>query len=200
MEIYLVRHGETEANKEGRYRGWTETHLTPKGKCQAEKVAEVMASIELNKLYCSDLMRARETARTIGYKCGLEPIVSPQLREVSFGQWEGLTYREIKEGWEEELYQWYADPFSRSAPEGEKLPVVYRRFQVFLGELLESCSSHHQVALVSHGGILRTCLFYLLNMEPGQFWNIKVENGSLSLLRSEREALRVVYHNRVDHL
>ena len=95
MELYLIRH--------------------------AEQVAFFWAGQNIASLYCSDLKRAINTARVIGAGSGLKPAVTPLLREINFGQWEGLTFDQIEAAWGEELSIWLDDPFHKSAPGGEIL-------------------------------------------------------------------------------
>ncbi len=85
MELYLVRHGETESNKEKRYKGWTESPLSPKGISQAEKAGFFLGGKNIDGLYCSDLQRTLNTARIIGSCCGINPVASQLLREIHFG-------------------------------------------------------------------------------------------------------------------
>ena len=202
MEIYLVRHGETEANLEKRYYGWMETPLTPEGYLQAEKVADILKNKGIEKLYCSDLGRARHTAKAIGRKCLIEPVASDLLREINFGKFEGMTYQEILASYEEELTSWLNDPFHIAPPEGEDLLTVYGRMQRFLNQLNEVFSAANppsanpKVALVSHGGIIRVWLYYLLGLEKKDFWSLQIANTSLSLIRKEAGKYTVKYYNR----
>jgi len=204
MEIYLVRHGETESNREKRYQGWTESPLSEEGVRQAEKAGLFLGPKGIDAVYCSDLKRAEHTARIIGASCGTEPVGSALLREINFGRWEGLTYNEIESQWGTQIREWLDDPFSRSAPDGETLEDVRERLCTFFGELEgwhESCKKDSsRVVLVSHGGTIRVLLYHALGLTRDQFWNLRVENASISLLSKNRNAAEVIYHNRVDHL
>ena len=201
MKIYLVRHGETEANKEGRYQGWTETDLTTSGYREAELTGRYLSSLGIDALYCSDLIRAKETARIIGEKCNVEPIVDPLLRELHFGHWEGLNYWEIKEEWAWEMDQWFSDPFSVSPPGGENLNEACRRMQSFAKDLEELESPPSQVVVVSHGGSIRAWLAHLMNEHSDGFWDLKLGNTSISLVEKEQKGdFRLVYRNFMEHL
>ncbi len=200
MELYLVRHGETESNKAKRYQGWTESPLSQEGIRQAERAGLFLGSQNIAGLYCSDLQRAFHTARVIGALSGFRPEVTDLLREINFGQWEGLTYDQIEEGWGNEIRLWLDDPFNRSAPEGETLGEVCKRMKVFLDQLTEQTKEGQRIAAVSHGGSIRALLYHVLNLDSSKFWNIKIDNASISLIRKEGEQLKVVYCNRTDHL
>ena len=200
MELYLVRHGETESNRQKRYQGWMESPLSEKGLKQAEKAGLFLGNNNIDGLFCSDLERAFHTARVIGSFCGLKPEISPLLREIHFGRWEGMTYNEIEARWGEDIRRWFDDPFTRSAPEGETIEQVCERMLAFLNELPLKRPDCNRVIVVSHGGSIRALLQHFLNLNRDSFWNLKVENASISLVHWEKVHYRVIYYNRVDHL
>lgn len=200
MDLYLVRHGETQSNKERRYQGWSESPLSRDGIRQAEKTAHFLGRQNLRGLYCSDLKRAFHTARVIGAGSGLKPEITPLLREIHFGSWEGLTFDEIEQQWGNEIRNWLDDPFNRSAPGGETLDQVCARMQNFLDQLDRQGSVAQSIAAVSHGGSIRALLFNVLGMDTAGFWDLKVANASISLIRKENNRFKVVYYNRTDHL
>lgn len=200
MDLYLVRHGETESNKQKRYQGWTESPLSAQGVNQAEKAGFFLATQNIEGLYSSDLKRAVHTARVIGASSGIEPVVTPLLREINFGQWEGQTFDEIEKTWGNEISAWLDDPFHVAAPGGETLGQVCARMQTFLEQLAGQVPEGKRVAAVSHGGSIRALLYQVLNLDHSSFWDIKIDNASVSLLRKEGERFKVVYYNRVHHL
>ncbi len=200
MDLYLIRHGETESNKQKRYQGWTESPLSAQGVLQAEKVGFFMAAQKIEGLYSSDLKRAVHTARVIGASSGLKPVVTPLLREIHFGEWEGQTFDEIEKTWGSEITAWLDDPFHVAAPGGETLGQVCVRMQSFLDQLAEQVPEGKRIAAVTHGGSIRALLYQVLNLDHSSFWDIKIDNASVSLLRKEGDSFKVVYYNRFDHL
>ena len=200
MDLYLVRHGETESNIERRYQGWTESPLSQAGISQAEKAAHFLGRHNLSGLYCSDLSRAFHTARVIGSGSGLKPEATPLLREINFGSWEGMTFNEIEQQYGNEIRNWLDDPFKRSAPGGETLEQVCARMKSFLEHLEQQAGDGQSIAVVSHGGSIRALLFDVIGMNTAGFWDLKVENASISLIRKENDRFKVVYYNRTDHL
>ena len=200
MELYLVRHGETESNRQKRYKGWTESSLSEKGIWQAEQAAAFLSSKGIDAVYCSDLERAQNTARFIGKRTGIIPEVTPLLREIHFGRWEGMTYNEIESSWGEEIHRWIDDPFCRSAPGGETLKTVCTRMQTFLNYLCERYINGQHIAAVSHGGSIRALLYQVMSLEPQSFWEIKIDNASVTKLRKVDNQFEVVYYNHTVHL
>ncbi len=200
MDLYLIRHGETESNKQKRYQGWTESPLSALGIRQAEKAGFFLATQKIESLYSSDLKRALHTARVIGVSSGIEPVATPLLREIHFGEWEGQTFNEIEKTWGNQISAWLDDPFHVAAPGGETLGQVCARMQSFLEQLAGLGSEGKRIAAVTHGGSIRALLYQVLNLDHSSFWDIKIDNASVSLLRKEGESFKVVYYNRVHHL
>jgi alpha-ribazole phosphatase len=200
VEIYLIRHGETESNKERRYLGWTESPLSELGLRQAEAVGHYLASQGIDELYCSDLNRALHTARVIGAGSGLKPIITPLLREIHFGQWEGLTFDEIEKEWGSAINHWLDDPFHKEAPGGESLRDVCERMKEFLTTVSEATPDGKRIVAVSHGGSIRALLYNILHLEHTAFWDIKIGNASVTLIRRAEECFKVDYYNRTHHL
>jgi alpha-ribazole phosphatase len=200
LDLYLVRHGETESNIQKRYQGWTESPLSEDGLCQAEKAGRVLSEKQIDAIYCSDLRRASHTAEIIGLHNSLKPEATPLLREINFGQWEGLTFKEIEASWGNMVSRWLDDPFKKSAPEGETLLEVGERMRQFVNRLVEQYPDGRRIVAVSHGGSIRALLHNILGLDSKSFWDISIENASISLVRYLNGESRVIYYNRTDHL
>ena len=97
-QLYLVRHGETHSNRERRFQGQLDVPLSPAGHEQAVALGRWLADrpARFDALYSSDLRRAAQTAETVGAHLGLTPILTPALREIDCGEWQGLTGAEIE--------------------------------------------------------------------------------------------------------
>ena len=145
LELWLVRHGESTFNAEGRYAGWSDPLLTPAGEAMAQALSSRLASIPFDGIWRSDLSRAQETARLAGFGAALADV---RLREIHFGVLEGKTFFEMGEEWRERLRS-FADFV---APGGESTAEVQRRAEDFLAGL---ANGRHLI--FSHGGWIR-CL------------------------------------------
>jgi probable phosphoglycerate mutase len=153
--LWLVRHAESAWNALGRWQGQADPELSPRGRLQAQALAGALAGAGIEAIVSSDLRRARETAEALGRALGLEPTHDARLRERDLGAWSGLTRDEIAARWPEELARVRArDPAFRPGG-GESLDDVTRRVGEFL-RALAARSEPARVALVSHGGVLRT--------------------------------------------
>jgi alpha-ribazole phosphatase len=200
MDLYIIRHGETESNKERRYQGWSESPLSDNGLRQAEKASFFLAGEKIDALFCSDLNRAIHTAKVIGAGCGLKPEITPLLREIHFGEWEGLTFDQIEASWGDRISSWLDNPFERSAPGGETLKEVCGRMLEFTTQLSNIYPDSKRVAAVSHGGSIRALLYQILKLDLESFWRMKIDNASVSLIQNDNNQFKVVYYNRVHHL
>lgn len=189
--LVLVRHGETEYNREGRWQGSeSDPPLTPRGHQQAASVAEALAGQNFDALYTSDLLRAIETSRVLAGELGLQPRVVEGLRELSHGAWEGKTLEEILETWPEEYADFQADPREVSRPGGESYGDLSER----VWPLLERLADRHpgeRVLVVTHGGPIRLVLSDLLGVPLTERDKLGVDNGSWFVIERQGGAWRV---------
>ncbi|HEY4913847.1 MAG TPA: histidine phosphatase family protein [Candidatus Dormibacteraeota bacterium] len=143
MELYLARHGETEWSKAGRHTGNTDLPLTTDGEAKATALRPRLGSIHFDIVYSSPMQRARRTAELAGFS---SPQVIDLLREVDYGDYEGLTSRQIHEtnpSWE---------VYSDGSPGGETPVQIYARAQQFIDL---AGKSGGRVLAFAHGHILR---------------------------------------------
>jgi broad specificity phosphatase PhoE len=149
--LLLVRHGETDWNRDGRWQGHSDTRLNEAGRRQARELAEAVHDVDA--IYSSDLARARETAEAVGERLGLEVRLDPRLRERSFGAWEGRTGAEIESEFAEEHRRWQSgDGFG--ADDAEPFDGFAARVRSALDEILERHPGE-TVLVVAHGGSIR---------------------------------------------
>lgn len=127
--VILVRHGESMANKEGKFAGCgVDTPLQPRGLHQAELTAQYVAeNYALANVYSSNLQRAYITGKTIGDKFGLDVIVREDLREIYGGKWEGLPFEDMGRLYPEEFHLWNTDRGHACCPQGESIHHMAQR-------------------------------------------------------------------------
>lgn len=186
----LVRHGETVWNREQRIQGHRDVPLSPEGRRQAAAVARRLALEPWDRLYCSDLRRARETAETIARHCGVPAVPDPRLRERNYGRFEGLTRQEIeslftrKGGRSEEEHG--VEPWHAMAARG-------------LAAVQEWASAHpgERLILVTHGGWIRALLGQLF---PSEYAGETVANTSLTRFALGPRGARLIAFNDTAHL
>ena len=176
--ILLVRHGETDWNVQSRMQGQSDEPLNVWGRAQAEAVRKRLAGEIIHAVYASDLARAWETASLID----AGPVkADPRLREMHFGEWEGLTYEDIQARDPDVLARWGADVMDFTPPGGENLRQFAKRVEPVLGDL----AHHHPketVLLVAHGGSLQLLVALALGLSPKKYWQFYLKPGSVSEL------------------
>lgn len=154
VKIYFVRHGETAWNAEKRLQGQLDISLNAVGLAQAEAAACRLRGTPVTALYSSDLLRAQQTAARIANALGLEPQLTPAIRERRYGFFEGLTYNEARISHPEQYYAFEMRRPDFALPEGgESLQTLSARVAGFLGELAVRHGGE-TVVLVTHGGVL----------------------------------------------
>ena len=181
VRLLLVRHGETEWTRTGRYQGVTDTALSDVGRSQAEALATRLAGEKLTAIFSSDLQRALHTAAPIARAHKHQVRLEPRLREIGFGAWEGLTWAQIQEQDPQTWAQWTVDPMSAMPAGGESLASIADR----LGHLLTDLAARpddQTILLVAHGGSLRVLICLALGLSPGSAWSLRMDNGALSEL------------------
>jgi len=179
LRLLLVRHGETGANAGRRFSGSGDVPLNERGREQAEALRKALLAEEIHRIHCSDLIRARDTAGAIAEGRPIEIIPTPNLRELDFGEWEGMTYEEIRRRDPEILGRWEADPALVAPPGGESLDGLDRRVGTFMAGLPDLRGG--QTALVvGHAGSIRMLLCRVLGLPPRAHWQFGVAPGSLS--------------------
>ncbi|MDI3299109.1 MAG: histidine phosphatase family protein [Bacillota bacterium] len=195
--LLLVRHGETLFNQSGRYQGHTDVPLSEQGRRQAEALAGRLAPVPVAAVWSSDLSRALETARVLARPHGLEVRVDRDLREMSFGAWEGLTREEIQARYADD-WRLYVEDATRHAPTGgETLAQLearavgaLRRALAALEEPEAEEGRRGALLLVSHGGTIKVIASYLMGWNLHQRYRLVLDNTSLSVLDLQPDDLR----------
>ncbi len=182
-KIYLIRHGQTDSNNDKKFQGRIDTPLNTTGIEQARKLAAYMKRFPLDAVYCSIMQRARMTAEPLAAAVGLSANYMEEFQEVSFGDWEGLTYWEIKEKWPEEINLFFTRPAECVPPRGETFQNVQDRSFDTLNKILKAQDG--DIAIVSHGGVIRALICRLLNMSLNSFWKINIYNASVSIFSGQ---------------
>jgi broad specificity phosphatase PhoE len=185
QRLWLVRHGMTAWNSEKRLCGDQDIPLSAEGQMQANWVAQQLRAIPLSAIYTSDLLRAKQTAECIAhqYPSPISILSSLAWREMSFGDWEGLTYVQIAEQFPQYL-SFFTHPMHCTPPHGEPFSSLIKRVSDAFGYIAQSVTSNitGDIVLVSHGGPLRVLLCWLLSLPFEQQWRLSMDHGSLSAI------------------
>jgi probable phosphoglycerate mutase len=153
--LILTRHGETLWNVQKRVQGWQDSALTENGRWQAQCLARRLREESIDYLYASDMPRALATAKAIQECLGLREIITASaLRELSFGEWEGKAWADLKTENPEFAKIWESEPHRALIPGGESFQEVTDRVWDWLQSILEK-HPRDTVCIVTHGLTLK---------------------------------------------
>jgi len=180
--VILIRHGETNWNKEGRFQGQIDIPLNEKGKEQASKASKYLEDIEFTKAISSSMKRPYETAKIILKNNNIQIKKIDSLIEISHGLWEGKLEEEIKRTWPEMLKDWHERPESVTMPEGESIKQVSDRAISAWDLICNSQQKNDTTLLVAHDAVNKTLICHILGLSYSDIWMIKQGNGGITVI------------------
>ena len=181
--VFLVRHGETNWNKEGRFQGQIDIPLNHNGKDQAAKTSKYLAKVKFNKAFSSSMERPYETAQIILKNIPTLKITKlDKLVEISHGLWEGKLENEIKEEWPDLLKNWHQKPEEVIMPEGESIKAVSERSIKAWEDICSLQNKNDLTLLVAHDAVNKTLICNLLGIDFSNIWMIKQGNGGITII------------------
>lgn len=180
--LIIIRHGETDFNAEGRFQGHIDRPLNATGIAQAEAVARRIAGMRADTLYCSDLLRAQQTARIVGQTHGLTPCLDPKLRERHLGVIQGLTAAEAMQQIPDVFHSYKQGIPDYVVPQGESRQQFQDRTIAALTEIASANQQKH-VLVIAHGGTIdcifrHTCGIPLTTKRHWRLWNAGINTFS----------------------
>jgi probable phosphoglycerate mutase len=185
IRLLLVRHGETEWNRQGKFQGQIDVPLNDNGRLQASKAGNFLQDVEIDFAVSSTMARPKETAEIIlKHHPGVKLELQDGLREISHGLWEGKFEAEIEQEFPGELELWRTLPAQVQMPEGENLQQVWERSVTAWQSMVQAAlANQYQTALVvAHDATNKTLLCHLLGLSPENFWNFRQGNGAVSVI------------------
>jgi broad specificity phosphatase PhoE len=197
--LYIVRHGETEWNAQGRIQGHTDISMSDKGRQQARSLARRLARVSFDVAYSSDLSRTRETAQIILGESRIPLHTTPQLREYNKGVFEGLTVHEYARQYPELYQASLVNDLDFAPVGGETIRQTTVRMARFVDELKER-HLEETVLIVGHGGSLRSFLVALLSLPPEANWKFVMGNCALSIIYTYPDNAVLHLYNDTSHL
>jgi len=196
---YIVRHGETEWNAQGRIQGHTDISLSERGIQQSKLVAQRLAGVSLDVAYSSDLKRCAETAQQILGKRNIPLHTSHLLREYNKGVFEGLTPEETRQRYPELFEASQVNDLDFAPPGGESIRQTSARMDDFMTEL-RTRHVDDNVLIVGHGGALRAGFVALMELPLEANWRFVMANCGLSVLDIYPDNAVLRLHNDTSHL
>lgn len=199
-QVLLVRHGETEWNVSGKFQGCTDINLSEEGILQAHYVKERLQG-DFDCIYVSPLKRALKTAEIITENTEMTPIISKEIREINFGEWEGLTLNQIETSYKKEFKIWRNDEINGNLVGGDlsiKIASI-RAIKEILRIVKENTGK--RIIIVAHGGIIKACLIGIFDWKMTMYHKMILGNTSVSKLVFDEELNpMLIFFNDLSHL
>lgn len=189
--LLLIRHGQTPWNALGKIQGCTDIDLEEAGILQAQLLSERLNG-NFSAIYSSPLKRAYETACILAAPTDLKPVALDALREIHFGKWEGLTFKEVAAQYPDALHTWRTDPVT--APllggDGSLKNASLRGRQI----LLELTTKHRgeTIVVVSHGGFIKSALLGLFELPMTMYQQMTMGNTCITTIRFNEQGLPIL--------
>jgi len=197
--VYIVRHGETEWNLEGRFQGWKDSPLTEEGIQQAKSLAERLNNYKIDHLYSSPSGRTMETAEIIADANDLEIIVEPGFKEINLGELEGKRSEWVEANHPDIIHDFWNDPENYEPLSGEDFHELKDRVIGTLNNILDKHSDDH-ILIVSHAAASKTILSYFDGKELGRLWDPPfLKATSLSIVDIQGDKSFIKMYGDVSH-
>lgn len=198
IEIILVRHGETEWNRQKIFRGRADIELSETGAKQAELLAKYLSQTGVAAIYSSPLKRALKTAEAIASYHRLDIKTTSGLIDFDYGKWQGLPHQVVKASYQELYAAWLKSPHRVKMPAGERLDDVTKRA---IGVVDEVIGQHEgTVVLVSHRVVNKVLICALMGLDNSHFWNIRQDVGAITTFTYEDDRFILTRHNDTSFL
>lgn len=189
--IYLIRHGQVAWNARSAYVGSTDIPLNDTGRAQAERLARRLERDDISAIYASDLSRARETAEIVAERLDLSVVLMPALRELDYGEWEGMPEVKVPKRYPELFEAWRADPAQVSTPGGETVQeLADRAYPAFCG--IAEQHADENVAVVGHKCTNRVLLCRILGIDINRYRQVGQGNAALNIIERRKDGRLVV--------
>lgn len=198
QRLLLIRHAESEWNRDGIIQGVQDCDLSELGKEQAERLRKRLDLEKIDAAYSSTATRSIETARiAVGHRFTVE--TSTDLREINLGVWEGNKASELKERYPEETEKWFLAP-SRVRIEGAESLRRFRRRVTQAIDKIREANPDRGIVVFTHGGVVCTYLTSLLGLRLDDLWRFKIRNASITRVIFPMERPRIDVLNDIGHL
>ncbi len=198
-QLYIVRHGQTDWNRDEIFRGRADRPLTELGHRQAEAAGEALESVQIEAIYSSPLVRAVDTAAPTARIHGLEIQNEEGLIDIDYGEWQGVSRPDVMERFPELYRTWIEAPHRVTFPGGEGLAEVRARVLPAVKRLAAS-HAESTIALFSHRVVIKVLLCALLGLDDSHFWEIRQDPGAVNRIELSGDEVALVCMNDTCHL
>lgn len=199
-KVLLIRHGETEWNKAGRFQGCKDIDLSDKGIVQAQYLSEKING-DFDYIYTSPLKRAVKTAEIINIYKKNQPVLINDLREIAFGQWEGLTISDISRKFPDEFNMWKNDRLEAPLCGGDlSLKKASIRASNAINEIVKKHNGK-KIIIVAHGGIIKAGLIGIFGWDMTMYHKMILGNTAICEIAFQEDLNPILIRlNDTNHL
>jgi len=183
-KLILVRHALTTDNQNNRLSGHIDSVVSESGKKQIDKLTTYLEKIEIDKIYTTTSSRTKDTVKQIAKLKKIEIIEKQALKEISFGDFEGITFDEIKSNYPKQFQDMIDKEYEYKYPNGESLIDSYNRVANEISKIIFD-NKDKTILICSHGGTIRNIITYLISNSYEYHWNFKIDNASITILEVE---------------
>ena len=198
-KIYLVRHGQTEWNKKLTFRGRADIPLNEAGHMEAQALSKALKDKNIEVIYTSPLRRSTETAQPVADFFHLEIVPVQGLIDINYGDWEGLSFNEVKNRYSEQYEKWEKTPDLIRFPNGETLDEAKERSFLAFKNIV-SKNPNKSILIIPHRVINKILLCALLNLPTSHFWEIRQDTGCINLIEYSGDRFVLCTMNDTCHL
>lgn len=188
MDWYFIRHGEIASNLKKVYSGRSDEELTQAGRMQVKAACQELVDLDINGIFCSPLVRTRQTAEIILDELGLEiPVhIDESFNELKMGPWEGMAESEVEKQYPEAWALWNRSPADLALNGRETLQQLQSR--VLQGiRRIEDEYQYEAVLVVSHVAIIRVISLYATREHINKYKSVKVDNAKVTRFEIKRD-------------
>ncbi|MBW4461091.1 MAG: histidine phosphatase family protein [Nodosilinea sp. WJT8-NPBG4] len=200
LNLYLLRHGETEFSQTGGFCGELDTELTPEGVAMADAFAAKYQAMPWQAIFASPMKRTIATAMPLSKAVGVNVQLRNGLKEINYGQWEGLTAEYVREHFADDYLHWLTEPAWNPPTGGESSVQIASRASLVMAEIEESFAEGN-VLVVSHKATIRIILCNLMGMDVGRYRNrISLPVASVTHVQFNNNGPMLMKHGDRTHL
>lgn len=199
MKLYIIRHGQTEWNVEGRLQGWNNSNLTEEGRLNAEKLADRLEDIDFDFIYSSTQQRAIDTANIIKGNRNKDIIKLDELKEIGFGTWEGMAINMINEKHGESFDTYLNRPHLYQPMDGESFQDIFKRAEKALKKIIKQGGEN--ILIVSHGVTIKVLTAIIKGIPLEELYKLPVHLGTaLNICQVNDSEMKFIVEGDTSHI
>ncbi|MCC8169743.1 MAG: histidine phosphatase family protein [Oscillospiraceae bacterium] len=183
VEVYIVRHGETDSNIRQACVGHKDVPLNSRGVEQVQNLAAKLINVEFDVVYVSPLIRALDTAAPLRKKAPM--VMSYGLIERDYGDWDDMTFEEIRAAAPDKYREWQENPIDFRIPNGESAAMVQERVNEIMDKIISE-NDGKRVLVVTHLGTARHIISHLLGLTAEESWRFTLDNAKAAVIQTDK--------------